>query len=84
MDSWYKRLLVELYYRKKTLMTLRWFINYNVGLQLNGFYPCKNYYVVRKQNVWITTLCIWWSIASITLNFFSSQIYYTDLETCMP
>ena len=55
MDSWCKRLLVELYWRKKTLMTLRWFINCNVGLQLNGFYPCKNY-DVRQQNVWITTL----------------------------
>ena len=48
MDSWYKRLLVELYCRKKTLMTLRWFVNCNVGLQLND--------VVRKQNVWITAL----------------------------
>ena len=56
MDSWYKRLLVDLYCRKKTLMALRWFINCNVGLQLNGFYPCKNYDVVRKQNVWITAL----------------------------
>ena len=82
MDSWYKRLLVELYCRKKTLMTLRWFINCNVGLQLNDFYPCKNYDVVRKQNVYSTL--VWWSIASITLIFFSSQIYYTYLETCMP
>ena len=42
MDSWYKRLLVELL-QEKTLMALRWLLNCNVGLQLNGFYPCKNY-----------------------------------------
>ena len=56
MDSWYKRLLIDLYCRKKTLMTLRWYINCNVGLQLNDFYSCKNYDVVRKQNVWTTAL----------------------------
>ena len=49
MDSWYKRLLVDLYCRKKTLMAL-------LIAMLNGFYPCKNYDVVRKQNVWITAL----------------------------
>ena len=56
MDSWYKRLLVDLYCWNKTLMALRWFINCNVGLQLNGFYPRKNYDIARKQNVWITAL----------------------------